>query len=310
MVLTDAEVLKFVAESQALCPESSYTAGIEESRIAYDKMCAFFRAPRPSSVTVKDECTCNVSIRRYRQHATDLREPVVLYLHGGGFVVGSIESHDDICAEICDRTGCEVVAVDYRLAPEHTYPLQLDDIEHVWKALTTQDRPAIVVGDSAGGMLAAALCIRLLRIGAAQPLGQVLIYPALGGSYNLPSYSENEHAPLLSASDVKHYSNLYTSGDDWSRATDPELRPVSCHDVSGLAPAFIVSADLDPLRDDSAEFAKRLQLAGVDAVWRNEPQLVHGFLRARHQSARAKRSFAAILEAILTFSRLRAATPK
>jgi len=303
MRLTDPEVLRFVGESEAAYPTETYQASIPETRQFYDRLCEFFRAPRPDGVTVSDEAINGVTCRRYWPAGLNPDAPFVQFLHGGGFVVGSLYSHDDICAELSDRTGLEVVAVDYRLAPEHIYPAQLDDAEQVARALSSSGRAFVVVGDSAGGMLAAALCIRLRRTNGHAPLGQVLIYPALGGSLSLPSYTENANAPLLGTSDIAYYSEVYTGGRDWSASDDPELRPLACGDFAALPAAFIVTADIDPLRDDGAVYAETLAKAGVNATWRNEPQLVHSYLRARHRSARAKASFDAIIDAITSLTK-------
>lgn len=301
MRVTDPEVLQFIAESEASYPSETYQVSIGETRRYYDRLCAHFRAPRPEGIKVSDEIVGGVGCRRYRPAVAHAGRPCVLYLHGGGFVVGSLDSHDDICAELCDRTGLEVLAVDYRLAPEYVYPAQLDDAEAVARSLFSSGRAFLVVGDSAGGMLAAALCIRLRRLGTKRALGQVLIYPVLGGPGSLPSYTENANAPLLATSDVAYYSRVYTGGRDWSLSDDPELSPFVCSDFGTLPPAFVITADVDPLRDDGRIFAERLFKAGVKATWRNEPQLVHGFLRARHRSKRARASFEALVDAVCSF---------
>lgn len=289
-MIRDPQVLDFVAATEASYPADANGATAAENRRHYDAMCAGFRAPRPPGLRVEDRLLGGVSCRSYG----GLTLPCILYLHGGGFVVGGLDSHDDVCAEIADATGLQVIAVDYRLAPEHRWPAQLDDVRAVWEAL---DRAAVVVGDSAGGMLAAALC-QSLR-GRRQPLGQVLIYPGLGGDGSAASYRQNADAPMLRTEDLAVYHQAL-HGDD--PVTDPLARPLAAADLSGLAPAFIVTADVDPLRDDGQDYASRLRQAGVAAQWRNEPELPHGYLRARRGSDRARRSFQAILTAITRFA--------
>ncbi len=289
-MIDDPQVLAFIANTEASYPPEANTAGAAENRTYYDAMCARFRAPRPADMIVAD---CRIGGVPCRLYASDT--PVcILYLHGGGFVVGGLDSHDDICAEIADAVGLQVVSVDYRLAPEHLWPAQIMDVKAVWHAL---DRPTVVVGDSAGGMLAAALC--LSQKGKRQPLGQVLIYPGLGGDGNAPSYRENADAPLLRAGDVLAYQSLLF-GD--APVTDPVARPLEAPDLSGLAPAFVVTADVDPLRDDGKAYAERLSKARVPVTWRNEAQLPHGYVRARMTSDRARRSFHAIVAAISRFA--------
>lgn len=285
-MITDPQVLDFIAATEAAYPAEANGASAADNRRFYDAMCAGFRAPRPPGLRVEDRTLGGVPCRIYG----GLTLPCVLYLHGGGFVVGGLDSHDDVCAEIADATGLQVIAVDYRLAPEHRWPAQLDDVRAVWEAL---DRAAVVVGDSAGGMLAAALC-QSLR-GRRQPLGQVLIYPGLGGDGSAASYRENAGAPMLRTRDLAAYRQAL-HGD--AAVSDPLARPLAAADLSGLPPAFIVTADVDPLRDDGPDYALRLREAGVAAQWRNEPELPHGYLRARRSSDRARRSFQAILAAI------------
>jgi acetyl esterase len=275
-------------------------ATIAANRRYYDAMCAIFRAPRPAGVATADERVDGVPVRVYRSIAAALPGAAVLYAHGGGFVLGSLESHDDVCAEIAAATGATVVAVDYRLAPEHRHPAQLDDVETVWRTVTRAFDRVVVAGDSAGACLVAGLCLRLRRKGDMQPAGQVLIYPGLGGDRSLAAYHDNAEAPMLRTADLGFYQVARFGGDEPAGPVD-EAHPLQATDYAGLPPAFVVSADVDPLRDDGKVFAERLTEAGVAAAWRNESQLVHGYLRARHTSGRAAASFASITAAITWF---------
>lgn len=290
--VTDPEVLAFIEKTEALCSVTLDPTDFVTYRRHYDRMADAFRRPRPPEIAVHDAPLAGVPLRHYRPAGAADR-PLVLYAHGGGLVVGSLDSHDDVCAELAAAAALEVVAVDYRLAPEHRLPAQLDDVAAAWAALTAGGRPGIVAGDSAGATLVAGLCLRLRALGAAQPLAQVLIYPGLGGDRSAPSYIENAEAPLLRTADIGLYGKLYL-GDAPELADLPEISPLKATDFAGLPPALIVTADVDPLRDDGAAYAAALGGAGVPAVWRNEDQLVHGYLRARHMSRRAAESFAAI----------------
>jgi len=289
-MIADPQVLDFIARTEAAYPPRANGADAAENRRLYDAMCAVFRASRPPGLPVRDRRIGGVPCRLYGAETA----VAVVYVHGGGFVVGGLDSHDDVCAEIADATGLLVVAVDYRLAPEHRWPAQIADVQAVWDAL---DRPAVIAGDSAGGLLAAALC--LSRHGARQPLGQVLVYPGLGGDGSAPSYRENAEAPLLRTEDLAAYRAALHGGGD---PADPLARPLRAESLAGLAPAFVVTANVDPLRDDGRDYVRRLRAEGVAAHWRNEPELPHGYLRARRRSDRARRSFQAILAAIQRFA--------
>ncbi|WOI57451.1 alpha/beta hydrolase [Palleronia sp. LCG004] len=293
MTITDPEILRFIERTEAAYPAEANDADAARNRHFYDAMCAVFRAPRPEGLPVRDETVAGVAVRRYTPEGAVSR-PFVLYAHGGGFVVGSLESHDDVCAELATATGCEVVSVDYRLAPEHLFPAQIDDVAAVWLAETEQGRKGIAVGDSAGGTLAAALCLRMRRVGGQMPLAQVLIYPGLGGDTDAPSYIQNAEAPLLRTRDVIGYAATITGGDMELKLGNPEASPLRANSFVCLPPALIVTADVDPLRDDGTAYHAALQASGSRAILRNEPQLVHGYLRARHISARAAASFDAI----------------
>ena len=295
MQITDAEVLKFIADTQAAYPDDANGASVADNRRMYDEMCRIFREPRPEGLPVRDEQVKGVPVRRYSPEGAGAR-PFLLYSHGGGYVLGGLDSHDDVCAELSAATGCEVIAVDYRLAPEHVFPAQIDDVAALWEAESEGGRQGIAIGDSAGGNLSAGLCFRMRRTGGPMPLAQVLIYPGLGGDMTAPSYTENAEAPMLRTKDIKAYAGLITGGDMEIRRTNPEVSPLVADSFAGLPPAFLVTADVDPLRDDAPAYMHALRAQGIRAEWRNEPQLIHGYLRARHRSQRAGESFRAICD--------------
>jgi len=297
--ITDAEVLDFIARTESFYPPDGYGLSVTENRRLYDKMCAAFRQPRPASVTVADNTVPGpagpIPIRRY---CTGAPGPVtVIYMHGGGYLLGGLDSHDDVCAEIADQTGCKVVAVDYRLCPEHPHPAQYDDCLAVARAVL-QTGPIILAGDSAGGNTAAALAQTL----KGQDIrGQVLIYPGLGGwKLGLPSLTECADAPLLKADEMEYYRQMHAGGPVPEH--DPTSAPLEAEDLTGLAPCFISSAGVDPLRDDGVEYVRRLTGADIEAYCVVEPQLPHGYLRARHMSHRARAAFERILDAIREFA--------
>jgi acetyl esterase len=292
----DAEMQDFVARSEAFYATSEGNLGIAEAREAYDRMCAGLRAPRDEAVAVEDGLAeTPIALRRYRPLRQRLSASL-LYVHGGGFVLGGLESHDDICAEFCAGTGMEVVAVEYRLAPEHPYPAALDDVFAAHQRLMAESHAVIVAGDSAGGTLAAALCHRLRRVGAPQPLGQVLIYPLLSPNPLRVVGSRLATAPMLSAGDCQSYLSAYAGNAKCH--DDAEFTPLAANNFAGLAPAAIFAAGYDPLRQDAADYAALLHAAGVPVYYREDPGLVHGWLRARHSANLAARAFADVLAAV------------
>ena len=261
-------------------------ASLVGSRQAYSQMCRAFTPPCPEVLAVEDFQLAGVAVRAYHSRITAPPEgwPCILYLHGGGWVVGDLDSHDFICMELAATLGALVVAVDYRLAPEHPFPAAFEDCLAVWRHLAAapfaiDPHRRLVVGDSAGGNLAAALCLALRDAGQVLPRAQVLIYPALGGPAHLPSRHECADAPLLSSSDLERYQALYLSGAQPSSLAMPLL----ADDLSGLPPALIIVAQWDPLRDDGVLYSERLNAAGVDAVLYVGGGLVHGCLRGRGQ---------------------------
>ncbi|MEB0044754.1 MULTISPECIES: alpha/beta hydrolase [unclassified Pseudomonas] len=293
--LTDT-MSAFVAKTLGFNSTDSSLAGLRQ---AYSEMCRAFTPPRPAGLEVTDFTLSGVAVRSYRPPVTPAASgwPCLLYLHGGGWVVGNLDSHDFICAELAATLGAVVVAVDYRLAPEHPFPSGFEDCLKVWRALRSgpfwfDPEKMIVAGDSAGGNLAAALCLALRDAGEPLPMAQVLIYPGLGGDQRLPSREECADAPLLSSSDLACYQALYLRGSEKLTAY---AMPLLATDFSGLPPALIAVAQFDPLRDDGVVYAERLNAAGVAATLYCGPGLVHGCLRARGQVPEVDRLYETLL---------------
>ncbi|MCB1444709.1 MAG: alpha/beta hydrolase fold domain-containing protein, partial [Rhizobiaceae bacterium] len=181
--LIDIETWTFIDRTNSFYPPDTIDYTIDQQRDVYNRMCREFFTGYPDGVSAETMTVSlpgrRIPVRRYRARRYDAHA-VVIYYHGGGFVVGGLESHDDVCAEICHRTGYEVVSVDYRLAPEHRHPASFDDslaaFEWVAEGYTI---PILLCGDSAGGNLAAAVA-HATRRHPRKPIGQVLIYPGLG----------------------------------------------------------------------------------------------------------------------------------
>ena len=285
----DEGIRAFLIEGEKLYPADAVNFTMEQQRAFYDKYCAHFAAQRPASVATTDFKVGEISCRRY---TTANAKAKLLYLHGGGFVVGGIESHDSICAEIADQAQVEVIAVQYRLAPEHPFPAAFDDAYAVLNNIGT----CIVAGDSAGANLAAALCLKSRDVNGPKIKAQILIYPGLGGDMTKGSYLTQAQAPGLSTKDVIYYRDTYKG------SPHKYAEPLCETNFANLPPAFMVAAGLDPLHDDCKDYAAKLKTAGVEAELRDEPLLVHAFLRARHMSQPTADSFASIIAAIKRFA--------
>nr|WP_193427101.1 alpha/beta hydrolase [Pararhizobium polonicum] len=283
---TEPGILAFHKRCEEFYPADAVDAPITQQRQWYDALCAEFDAPSPEGLMRRDETVGGrIPVRRYRpaEIATQTR---VFYIHGGGFVVGSLESHDAICAEIAHAARAELVSVDYRLAPEHVWPAAFDDCFEVLLWLLADGRPLVIAGDSAGGNLAAGVVLKAKAELLTGIAGQVLIYPGLGGDLVSGSYAEMAEAPGLSTADVAYYREVLKAPAESAFA-----HPLKADDLFGLPPAYITSAHFDPLRDDAALYAQRLIAAGIDVTYRDEPQMIHAWLRARHMSAGARDGF-------------------
>lgn len=295
--LIDDETWAFIQRTDAFYPPEAVSFTIADQRRVYDEMCREFFNGYPDGVQANDRQFSGVPCRVY---VSEPSKVTVVYLHGGGFVVGGLESHDDVCADICARTGFRVVSVDYRLCPEHLHPAPFDDAMSATKAIAdTFDGPIILVGDSAGGNLAAAVAHETR--GAGLPIvGQVLIYPGLGGDMSKGSYLTHAKAPMLTLNDILFYKTIRV-GDAPEPAHDASYAPLQDVDFSGLPQTAIITAQCDPLASDGEDYAKALSNAGVPVTLTEEPGLVHGYLRARTTVARAARSFERIIGHIRAF---------
>ncbi|MVO17041.1 alpha/beta hydrolase [Parasedimentitalea huanghaiensis] len=291
--LIDAETWAFIRKTGESYADDAVELSIAEQRDVYDAMCRDFHVARPAIVQTEDLSADGVPVRHY--WAGDPTR-TVMYFHGGGLVVGGLESHDDICAEICAQTGYRVISTDYRLLPEHKHPASFDDAwtSTQWAANQFNDG-LVLVGDSAGGNLAAAVAHHA-RGRLSEVLGQVLIYPGLGGDLESGSYHQHAQAPMLTRDEYLYYQQLRFDGP--VPENDPTCAPLRDSDFSGLPPTVLISADCDPVRDDSRQYCEKLLAAGGRAHWINEPGLIHGFLRARHTVGRARNSFERISAAI------------
>jgi len=235
--------------------------------------------------------------------ATDL--PVLVYLHGGGWVICDLETHDPTCRAISNGADCVVVSVDYRLAPEHKFPAAADDAyaATAWVAQHAQELGAdasrvAIGGDSAGGNLTAAVAL-MARERAGPPLSfQVLIYPVLDLASESASRKENGEGYFLTAAGMTWYEEQYLR-DDADRK-NVLASPLLAGDLAGLPPALVVTAEYDPLRDEGEAYGRRLTEAGVPATVSRYDGMFHGFLAFAGALDGATRAQAEVFAALRT----------
>lgn len=252
--------------------------------------------PLPDAVDAHDwSIPCDgrtVRLRRYT--GPDPRAETLLYFHGGGWMLGSIEGHDHVCADLALETGMQVVSVDYALAPEHPYPAALDDGLAVIAHL--RDTPTAdalwLGGDSAGANLALGGALRLRDAGLPMPDGLFLIYPATDPRCDAPSYVRHANAPYLSRNMMRRCWIEYLG----NMPPTPYAAPATA-DLSGLPQAIILTAELDPLVDEGDALARALSTHGD--VWHEQATgLIHGFLRFRDVSAASDAAFLRAVRAL------------
>ncbi|MFI9551778.1 alpha/beta hydrolase [Nonomuraea endophytica] len=230
---------------------------------------------------VEDRMAGKVPVRVYWPEG-DGPHPVVVYFHGGGFTLCTLDTHDGVCRTLCAGARAIVVSVDYRLAPEHPYPAAVEDAyaatvwayEHAAELGGDAARIA-VAGDSAGGNLAAVTCLKARDTGQGPPIRfQLLVYPVTDAAMDAPSHDENGEGYFLTNAHMRWYWDNYQP--DLARRAEPYCSPIRA-DAHGLPPAMVITAEHDPLRDEGEAYADKLRAAGVEARTLRFEGMFHGF---------------------------------
>lgn len=289
----------FINRVNALFPENFSQFAIEEQRTAYHALLSNLATANPEGLSIQDQPLITskhlIPMRSY-QLSGQVAAAHIVYFHGGGFILGGLNSHHGICADLCAGTGLQLTAVDYRLAPEHLFPAALEDAVLAYQALAQQTHlPLIVMGDSAGACLAAHVAHAMRRTVKA-PIAQVLIYPVLGSDLSLDSYERYAIAPMLTTASMETYWQCWLG-----TPTIPKQLvgvPLAAQDFKDLPTTLIFSAEFDPLVDEAKLYAEKINAAGGQAIWQLEQGLTHGYLHARHHLASAQASFARIQAAL------------
>jgi len=287
--MLDPQAKSYLELLASLGAPAIHTLPPVQARFSYKKARAIAQ-PEPPPVAAVGEAVADgpggpIRLRVYRPTGSGAAErlPALVYLHGGGWTIGDLDTHDVVCRELANRSRCAVVSVDYRLAPEHKFPAAVDDTlaatrwiaQHAAQLGIDESRLAIG-GDSAGGNLAAVAALHFRDAGGPKLALQLLIYPATDMRCTAPSHAENGAGYLLTRESIEYFSNCYLSGAH--ELTDWRASPALAASFAGLPPAFVLTAGYDPLRDEGAEYARLLERAGVPVEYVCFESQIHGFI--------------------------------
>lgn len=275
--LIDLMVAKGVPPTHTLTPA--------QARAFYRDRRAFTQPEPPAMAEVRELHAGEVPLRLYRPAGTQGTDvlPVLVYFHGGGWTIGDLDTHDVLCRQLAQASGAAVVSVDYRLGPEQRFPAAVDDCVAATRWVRAQaaslalDASRLAVGgDSAGGNLAAVVCLVLREAGEPLPAFQLLIYPATDMRAVAPSHTSNGQGYLLTRDSIAYYRGHYLA--DTAQWTDWRASPLLAPDHRGLPPALVLTAGFDPLRDEGLLYANALSAAGVPAQYVCFERQIHGFI--------------------------------
>ena len=280
----DPQARALLDQVTAMGAPALHTLPVAEARQAIAAMSALQGTPEPIAQVENRRIpgpAGELPIRIYTP-AGSAPLPVLVYFHGGGWVIGNLETHDGTCRTLANGAGCVVASVDYRLAPEHRFPAAVEDAyaATAWvsshaSALNGDAARVAVGGDSAGGNLAAVVALMARDRGAPRLAYQLLVYPVIDAACDTASYRDNAEGYFLTRDMMLWFWGHYLGGD--SNRRHPYHSPLRADHLSGLPPAFVITAEFDPLRDEGEAYAERLRAAGVPVQLTRYSGMVHGF---------------------------------
>ena len=219
-----------------------------------------------------------VALRYYRPRGAraDEQLPALVYFHGGGWVIGDLDTHDVLCRQLANGARCAVYSVDYRMGPEHVFPAAVEDCVAATQFVAARHALIAVGGDSAGGNLAAVVALHARDHGGPPIAYQLLVYPATDQRLQHPSIRRNGEGYLLTRKGLDYFQAQYLPRKE--DLVDWRASPLLAKSLAGLPPAYVITAGYDPLLDEGCAYAERMAKAGVEVAYREYPDMVHGFI--------------------------------
>ena len=306
----DPSLNNFVETMAPKNDDMPYNYTPQAFRNSMKKKVAMTALKRPSTLDVREHlfATKNglVNSRIYRPRGNDIQLPCLIYMHGGGWIIGDLDSHDGVCVDIALDGDCQVISLDYGLSPENKFPKALYQCHEIFNevfenadAFNIDKKRLSIGGDSAGGNLALSTTLLMMKNGSPLPLYQFLIYPCIDKDFDSSSYIKHSEAPFLTKKMMLWFFDTYLHGpEDYS---NPSVFPILEKNFSGMPKTVLLNAELDPLATEGRKLAKRLIDDGVP-VFHNEAQsLIHGFIRCRDQSPKGNKIFKETVNLLRSF---------
>jgi len=306
----DPSLNNFVETMAPKNDDMPYNYTPQAFRESMKKKVAMTALKRPSTLDVREHLftTKNgpVNSRIYRPKRHDIQLPCLIYMHGGGWIIGDLDSHDGVCVDIALDGDCQVISLDYGLSPENKFPKALYQCHEIFNevfqnadAFNIDKNRLSIGGDSAGGNLALSTTLLMMKNGGPLPLYQFLIYPCIDKDFDSFSYIKHSEAPFLTKKMMLWFFDTYLNGPaDYS---NPSVFPILEKNFSGMPKTVLLNAELDPLASEGRKLAKRLIDDGVPVFHNEAKSLIHGFIRCRDQSPKGMKIFKEMVTLLKSF---------
>ena len=306
----DPSLNNFVETMAPKNDDMPYNYTPQAFRESMKKKVAMTALKRPSALDVREHlfATKNgpVNSRIYRPKRHDIQLPCLIYMHGGGWIIGDLDSHDGVCVDIALDGDCQVISLDYGLSPENKFPKALYQCHEIFNevfqnadAFNIDKNRLSIGGDSAGGNLALSTTLLMMKNGGPLPLYQFLIYPCIDKDFDSYSYIKHSEAPFLTKKMMLWFFDTYLNGpQDYS---NPSVFPILEKNFSGMPKTVLLNAELDPLASEGRKLAKRLIDDGVPVFHNEAKSLIHGFIRCRDQSPKGMKIFKEMVTLLKSF---------